>query len=359
MKKKNFVFVLMLALVGTLLAACVEKESNAESPSINSDKTYEFNLNVAASASSPFVKGVAEPWAKYVEEKSDGRLKVNVYTGAALGSFNTSYADIKGNVYEAGVIIPGLNSDTDLFPLTIADIPFILQSPVVAEKVLTEYYREYLNDISKEVTFIGVNTTDAFQLFGNEPVKKASDLKHKKISDTVLGRIELFKTLGATPVSMTNTELYESLERGIVDYSVYTAVGSFGFKFEEVTNWMTKLDMAVSVNPLFINTGFLNSLPEDLRELFITDIGPRYTQSATELYTAKAEESIAKYEKLAADRNGGVYIPTEEELAEWKAPVKKQLDDWVVEANKRGYDGQAMMDTYVKLLENEGVVVPK
>ncbi|MEK3937098.1 TRAP transporter substrate-binding protein DctP [Sporosarcina sp. FSL W7-1349] len=358
MKKKNLVFLLVLTLFGVLMAACGGGD-DAPNASADSSKTYEFDLNVSASASSTFVKEVAEPWAEYVEEKSDGRLKVNVYSGAALGSFSTSYADIKGNVYESGFIIPGLFTDTDLFPLTIGDIPFLLQSPEVAEKVLTEYINEHVTEISDDVTFISVTSTDAFQIFGKEPMKKASDLKHNKISDTVAGRIELFKTLGATPVSMTNTELYESLERGITDLSVYTAVGALGYKFDEVTNWMTKVDLAVSVLPFFVSTEFLDSLPEDLRDQFITDIGPKYTQLATEVYTNDAEASIAKYEELVSDRNGGVYIPTEEELKEWKAPIKKQMDDWVAEANKRGYDGQAMMDTYVELLKNEGVIVPE
>lgn len=363
MKKQKYLLFLLVSLCTLVLVACGGDKANSGEKEVSGDssdsgETYELNANFSASASSDFIKQVAEPWAEYVEEKSEGRIKINVYSGAALGSLSSGYADIEAGVYEVGFIIPGLHSDTDAFPMTIGDIPFLLQSPDIVPKVLGPFIEKY-GQISEDVTYLGVTSTDAYQIFGQEPIKSVSDLKNKKISDSVAGRIELLKTLNATPVSMSNADLYESLERGITDFAVYTGVGAIGYKFDEVTKWMTKVDIAVSNMPFYINTDALESLPQDLQDLMLNDLGPKFNQLCTDMYTATATKNIGTYEELVGANGGGVYVPTEAEFAEWKAPIKKQMEDWVAEANKRGYEGQAMMDYYVELLESAGVEVPK
>lgn len=355
MKKRNYMLGFALSAMTLMLAGCGDSGESAGAEG----EEYEFNLNFSASASSDFAKQVVEPWTEYVNEQSDGRITVNAYSGAALGSLASGYADIEGSVYESGFIIPGLHTDTDMFPLTIGDIPFLLRSPEIVPEVMGPFIEKYGSDISDEVTYLGVTSTDAYQIFGQEPLKSPADLKNQKVSDSVAGRIELLKSLGATPVSLANADLYESLERGITDYAVYTGVGALGYKFDEVTDWMTKVDMAVSVMPFYINTSFLESLPEDLQELMLTDLGPKFNELTTDLYVEMPEINIGKYEEIVAEDGGGVYVPTDAEIAQWMEPIKAQMDAWVKEADKRGYNGQEMMDYYVELLEAEGVTVPK
>lgn len=362
---KRLLMTMSLFTLIVVLAACGgsngENSGNSSdgSDSASSDKVYELNLNVSAAPNSPFNENVAMPWAEYVEEQTDGVVQVNVFPAAALGELNTSFNDISGGIYEAGLVPPGPQEDTDLFPLTISTIPFLLTSPQMAQNVLTDFVEEFLaEEVFTDATFLSVSSTDAFQLYGDIPVSSPEDVKNKKVSDTDLRRVDLYKRIGAVPVTLANTELYESLERGITDFVSYTAVGANGYKFEEVTDYMTKLDMGVGVLPFMINTEFLESLPEEIQTQFIEDFGPRYADLTTELYTTSAEEAVAIYESNVEGKNGGIYEPTEDELAAFKAPVKEQIDEWIEEANKRGYDGQEMMDYYLERLENEGVVLP-
>lgn len=353
MKRITVFLMVMLLASSTVLAACGKGGSKA------SASDYEINVNFSASASSDFAKQVVEPWVEYVNEKSDGKIKVNPFYGATLGPLSSGYNDIKSSVYEAGFIIPGLHGDTDMFPITIGDIPFLLQQPELVPKVLGPFIEKYGSDISKDVTYLGVTSTDAYQLFGQKPLKSVADLKGQKVADSVAGRIALLKSLGATPVTMANADLYESLERGITDFSVYTGVGAIGYKFSEVTKWMTEVDVAVSVMPFYINSNYMNSLPDDLKTLMTEDLGPKFNELTTTMYTKQAPINIKAYEEEVKKDGGGVYVPSDEEMVEWKAPIKNQMAEWVKEADKRGYKGQEMMDYYVSLLEAEGVEIPK
>ncbi|MFB3167561.1 TRAP transporter substrate-binding protein DctP [Neobacillus sp. 179-C4.2 HS] len=347
-----------LFLTGSLitLAACGGAQSNTKE---DGSKVYELNLNVSAAPTSPFNEIVAKPWAEYVEKETGGKVKVNVFPSAALGSLSTALDDINAGVYEAGLVPPGLHVDTDLFPLTIADTPFLVNSPEIAQKVLTKFVDKFMKDTFVDGTFMSVSSTDSYQIYSTKPIKSAADLDKQKLSDSVAGRLELFKELGAVPVSLANTELYESLERGVVDSVAYTAVGANGYKLGEVAPYMTKVDLAVSTLPFLINTNFLNSLPKDIKQQFIEDFGPKYANLMTELYTSSAEESVKTFETAVKDKGGSVYVPSEKEMEDFKKPVKKEMEAWVKEADKRGYKGQEMMDYFVELLEAEGVKVPK
>lgn len=368
LKKNNLLVVIGLLLVMLIITACGESSSDKTNDNNNNSdntaekpaKVYELDYNLAAAPTSAFSVNVAYPWAEYVNEKTNGAVKINIYPAAALGTLGTSFSDINGRVYEMGQVPPGSHADTDLFPLTIADVPFLLNSPGVAHRVLKSYVEEFMSeDVFTDSTFLTVSSTDAFQLYGKKVVKSPEDLKNEKVSDSVKERITLLQTLGAVPTSLANTEIYESLERGIVDFSNYTAVGANGFKLDEVTTNMTKLDIGVSVLLFLINTEFYESLPEEIQTQFMEDFAPKYAEMATELYTNNAEEGIQIYEEKVKEKGGSVYIPTEEEMNEFKKPVREQMNEWANRADERGYDGQAMVDFYLDLLEKEGVSLPE
>jgi len=366
MKRKLFfkvtLTVLLIFSVLFLLTACGTKESEeaGQEPSNQPAKVYELNLNVTAGSVHPFTTQVAEPWAEMVEKETNGVVKVNVFPGAALGKLPTAFQDIKNGVYEAGVVPPGRNEETEIFPLTIGDIPFLIESPEIAEKVLTQFTNKFLQEAFVEGTFLSISSTDSYQLYSKKPISTVGDIKNMKIADAgSIERVSLLKELGAVPVSLDNTSLYESIEKGIVDGVVYTAVGANGFRFYEVSSYLTKMNLGGTNLMFMINTKFLNSLPEEIRKMFIEKFGPEYASLITKLYSQSSNEAIAEFAEKVKANGGEVITPSKEELIAFKAPVKRIMDEWVEKANKKGYPGQEMMDYYTGLLREEGTIVPE
>lgn len=339
------------------LSACGSKSNETAS---SSDKVYEINFNISASPTSAFTTDIVEPWVKLVKEKSQGRLQVNVFTGAALGSLNTGFEDIQDGVYELGMVSPGRHMDTELFPLTIGDLPFALTTPQIANTVLTKYIDKFMaeeNSFGKG-TYLTVYATDAWNLYSKEPVETIKDIKGKNVSDSVSERLELIKEWGGSPVNLSNTELYEGLERGTVDKVVYTSVGAKGFNLHEVAPYLTKLDIGGTTQVLMLNTDFLNSLPEDLQTLIKGELADDFLNLAIKSYTSQAEEAINSFEDLVKDSGGKVIVPSEKALKEFKAPTAKLAEDWVERANKKGYNGGELLENYNALLEEAGVESP-
>jgi TRAP-type transport system periplasmic protein len=361
MNRKSLLILAMTFVFSILLAACgsnnnEEASGNAQGQG-NSDKVYEINLNVAAPPTHPFTTEIAEPWKELVETETNGQIVVNVFPSAALGSLSTAFNDIQNGVYEAGQISPGRHVDTDLFPLSIGDIPFTITSPEVGQEVLNAFINEFLTDIFDQMTFMGMSTTDAWNLYGKEPVETVEDLKGTKINDSAPERLELIEAWGATGVSLSNTEIYEGIERGTIEKSFYTSVGANGFSLHEVAPHMTQLEIGATTLMFAMNKDFLDSLPEDLRTLMVEDLGPEFTNLAVKMYTESAAKAIQEFENLVGEE-GSVVQPTEEQMEEFKKPVADIAKEWVKKANERGYDGDAMLEFYGEKLKEAGVEVP-
>lgn len=371
MKLKQVLTFVVIGLIVSLLAACAGSggapssqegnESGAASlPAEEKTKVFELNLNVAAPPTHKFTTEVAEPWAKMVEEETNGQVIVHVFPSSALGNLDNAYEDIKGGVYELGVAAPGKHVDTDLFPLTIGDLPFALTNEAAASRILTKFKEKYMADVfeNNDATWLSIGATESRQLFSKEPVETIADVQNKKISDTVIERLELIKAWGGVPVSLANTAFYESLERGIVDQTVYTTIGANGLKLNEVVKYMTKIDIGVGTLMFIINTDTLNSLPEDIRQMFLEKFGPEYARLINEMYAREAGNAIEQFGESVKSDGGRVIIPSEEEMAKFKAPAEQQWGDWVNRANEKGYPGEEMMNYFKALLEEEGITIP-
>src|SRR5690625_7801166 len=74
-----------------------------------------------------------------VEEKTDGRVKVHVHQGSALGKSTSAYQGVRGGLYDLGVVVPNYIYDTKFFPYTIGNIPLALGRPDGAMTVLQEF----------------------------------------------------------------------------------------------------------------------------------------------------------------------------------------------------------------------------
>ncbi|WP_078427590.1 TRAP transporter substrate-binding protein [Alkalihalobacterium alkalinitrilicum] len=361
--KKVFLNFTVLMMTILFLAACgqVEDTSSNESTSDstndsnNSGETFELNYNVLAPPTHPYTTNVSEPWAEFVHNETDGRVTVHLFPSAALGTPDTGYDDVSGGVFDVGLLYASSDRNDILFPLSIGDLPFAIPNPDVAVNVMNKFYDQFMKDTFEDAVWLGASSTDTAQLYSTDPIETVEDIRNRKISNSLYSRNQLIQLWDAVPVSIANSELYESVERGLVDDIMYNTLGAIGFNLNEVAHYMTKLDLGVSSNGLFINSNAFNQLPEDLQELFIEKLGPKHQELMAELYMTEMENAITEFENRVKDKGGRVIIPDGTELDQFREPAKKMWEDWVDEANKRGYPGDEMMEFFKQALEEEGL----
>lgn len=365
----SFMIGILFAIV-FILSACSGSESAApvpgeDKPEVQGGKktaaqaeqaeVIELVVNNSNPSTHHWAYNVYEPWKEIVEEKTEGRVKVTIYHGAILGSSSTALEDLKAGLYDVSLLAVSPFYDTELFPLTIGNLPFAFPSPQSTADVMDKYRKKY-GDF-REMVYLGSASTDVYHLLSKEPIKTVEDLQGKKIRVAGKGEVSLAKAWGAAPVTVKTEELYQALQKGTIDAAIYSSVGGYSVKLQEVSPNMTIIP--ISTTPAFpmMSKIFYDKLPDDLKALFENDLGPKLAELFVDSYTDEAEASYEGFAEETAGK-GGIYTPPAEEVDKFKGFAKARWEEWVQDAKDKGYDGEQMMNDFKALLEEEGLPLP-
>lgn len=302
-----------------------------------------------------------EPWVKLVEEKTNKRVKANLYHGAVLGASRATLNDVKGGTYQVGLMISSYYFDTPLFKLTIGELPFALSNPTAGAKVMREFVNKYANDSfdKLDIKNMGIFVSDPYVLMSTKPIRRIEDMKNKKVRIPGKAWVDIAKGWGAIPLSTQLEDSNTALERGTLDIMQTTPGSAMGFRFYEPAYYITELNAPTIVGGLIMNKTFYDKLPADLRKLFDEDLNPALLRMITSSYEKSTKESFDKIRAHFKASGKGEIIPlAEEERLKFMKTTEGEWSAWVKEANRRGYPGEAMMADFKGIMKKNGLAAP-
>ncbi len=213
---------------------------------------------------------IATLFAKEVEKRSGGRIKVEIYNAGQLGNDAKMNKDVRAGAQE-GIIQPVDFMVTFIPAMGALQLSGLFPNYDVQVKVLTgknkavELLTKKARDVGLEiVAFYPVGFT---QLVTTFPIKRFEDLKGRKIR--ARGAPELIleaKSWGAIPIPLPLAEVYTSLQQGLVEGTQNTVDLVEMFKFYEVAKYITETSHQASTGAIVINKKWLDSLPADLQK---------------------------------------------------------------------------------------------
>jgi TRAP-type transport system periplasmic protein len=113
-----------------------------------------------------------------------------------------------------------------------------------------------------------LHSTLPFTIYTNKPVAKLDDFKGMKIRVMPL-YIPFIKALGAAPITIPPTEIYTSMERGVVDGFMWPREGMASFGLQEVTKYMLDLPLFQVEPATMINMNKWKTIPKDLQDMIM------------------------------------------------------------------------------------------
>jgi len=181
-----------------------------------------------------------------------------------------------------------------------------------------------------------------YMLVTRDPVTKLSDLKGKKIRTWGKDMPRLMKAAGAIGVTKFVPELYENLQRGVIDGTLFNTDSAVSYKLYEVAKHIT--EVVIWQGPAwgcFINEGVWQKLSPQHQKIFL-ETAER--ARAKEITATKAADIEAR-KQLKAQGVQFHKMP-EEDVAKWINSAPDFRADWVKEMEKKG-KGQAARDTII------------
>jgi len=363
MRQKLVTLVLAVAVIVSLVVVGCAKPAQtptpaptpAPAPSPAPAPAEKFNLKMTSTfpEQSPIFQNVEKLVIDAITEKSNGRITFTVYGASVLGSGPEQYYLIKIGVADIGVpatgYTPGRFPLTDVFTLPGA----FITSKATADMVLAVGERILYKEFTDTQPLAFMRAQDFYIYTSDKPVKVLEDLKGLKLRSSGGIITPTIEALGATPVFLDMSDVYLSLETGMIDGAVLGPSAIPTFKLEDQFNHVTKIQLGSSAHVLAINLDTWEKLPEDLKKAVKEGAqGVGYGQPAM---LAASDQAVTK---IFLDRGGTVTTLSPEEKARWINALKPVVDNWEADLVSKGLPGKELMDIVREECQKRNVSFP-
>lgn len=276
--------------------------------------------------------------APYMEKFSGGKLKVKIYDSSVLAKNSEFLEACTKGIIDIGDWYPMSNSKTLPFVNIMGGLPLVYSNATGANKAWSDpNMLKLLEKALAENGYkkVGVGPTwnaGFFHLgFKNKEVKVPGDLKGLKLlvrGDTTEKYLEQF---GVSTVStITSSEVYDALSRGIIDGNWGVHSNWVDWKWMEPNQYFLNVPLNGIQMCWVWNKTKMDKLPDELRQ-----IANGWLQMVTlRLALINYEMQDTYFDMMRT--NMEFYTPTKEEMTLWQAPKGDIVKEYIKVAGDLG-----------------------
>lgn len=284
-----------------------------------------------------------EPWAKEIEACSNGQVAVQVFPGGTqLGNVAKQQEQVLAGVVDIAHGLTGLPRGR--FPRTsVIDIPFLAPDADTATRTLWAMFPDHLAQEYKGLKVLALHAHNGGLIHTAEkPVATMEDLKGLRIRTPSPAVSAMLEQLGAVPQGMPPGQVYEGLQKGVIDGTVFPWDPVNSFKLSEVLKH--HLDAGVYTVSFFfvMNQERYDSLPEAVKACIDASSGDALVAKFGDWWDAWDAPG-----KAAAEAKGNtVTVLSDEERARWREALQPMIAAYLESLKAEGVeDPQALYQT--------------
>ncbi|AXI01219.1 C4-dicarboxylate ABC transporter substrate-binding protein [Sporosarcina sp. PTS2304] len=329
--KNKWLLIAMSALIVVFLSACSGDSDNSATgeEGKGGKDTYTLKFPHIVPTDHPAHKA-ALVFKEEVEEKSDGRVKVEVFANGELyGSDREIIEAIQlGNADVSMVGTPSLGTFDERF--YVLDLPFLFATKEEPREALAGDLGKELSEGLGDINLKGLGYGyDGFRhvLNNKRPITKPEDMKGLKIrvQESEIQQ-DIFNTLGANASPLAFGELYSALQQKTYDGMDNSLSLIDSSKFYEVQKYLTLTSHQYSGLAILFNNKLFEDMPADIQDIIIE--AGKDTEADYYQFVDEDEESMAN--KFQTENLIEVTELTPEErekFIEVVQPVYKKYED--------------------------------
>ncbi|WP_428910887.1 TRAP transporter substrate-binding protein [Niallia sp. Krafla_26] len=350
MKKSTSKILLSLLSIFTLLVftACSSSESNGAEGS----DSLQFKMGHMNSPDHVQDKDSMKPFSEEVAKITEGRVNFDIYPGGALGGPKETYDNIATGIMDAGWGLQGYNAGK--FPVhSVLNLPFLTDGngaelSVVAQKLYDEFPE--IQEEYSDVKLLWAHSADPFMIVTKDkPVRSFEDVKGLKLRTPSVEGGEMIKSWGATPVSLPAPEIYDAMQKGVIDGGVLPIAAIKDFNLFDVVDYVTLGNFNTTLYYVAMNKDSWNKISPEDQKLIEELIGVPAAEQAGVAFDKQKEEA-----EKEAKANGTEFISlTDKDIQKFKDASEVVTEQWIKNIEEKGIDGQKIYDRTVELIKEK------
>ncbi|MGP3560638.1 MULTISPECIES: TRAP transporter substrate-binding protein [Geobacillus] len=273
-------------------------------------------------------KGLAaQKFAELVEQKTNGRVKVEVFANGSLYSDGEELdALMRGDVQ---MIAPSFSKVTELIPeWQVLDLPFLFHDDDDIRRVFTGKVGDELLGMLEEKGIKGLALwSNGFkQMMGTtRPLIEPDDfrgLRFRIMPSEVIDK--QFRLLGGEPVAVSFDHIYRALERHEFDGQENTISNIYSKGFYKFQPYITISNHGYLGYAVMMNQSFWDRLPKDIQQK-ITEAMAEATQWNLRQSKAQNEREL---QQLKQQKSVHLYLLSEMERKRWEQKLAPLYEEF-------------------------------
>lgn len=312
---------------------------------------YSFRFQSSDPAGNPNF-ALQKGWAESVGEMSDGRIAIEMLPVESIVAHNETQDAIAAGILDGHITDTSYFSGKDPAFGLIANPVGAWSDPQQMFDFMENGGSELMNELVEPygLHFIGATTPGLEAFVSKVPLEGVDDLKGLKLRAPEGLVQQVFAAAGAAPVNLPGSEVFTSLDKGVIDAADYTvfstnqAQGMHDVAPHPVYPGFHSMPL-VEVS---MNLDSWNALPDDLKEVMeqsVKDFAQKQVSTLKEADEAAVAEAKAAGEVTVHDWS-------EEERAKFRQIA---MGEWEKVA-ERSDKAQKVYDTLTGYLKENGLI---
>ncbi len=335
---------LALLVVGVLAGSTMLTANQVQAQDGNSEITISYS-NFAPRIGFPHRH--LQEWTRKLEQRTDGRVSVELHYGGSLLGAGETYSGVKAGIADAGLSLTSY--DPRSFPLMSAfSLPLHLPNSTVASEVASDIVQEFQPEELEGLKVIAVFTTEPAYIQTTEPADSLEDLEGREMR-TRGASIPIAEALGISAQGMPMPEVPEALQRGMIEGNITSREVLKDFRLAEFLPYIIDYPTDVGVFVAVMNQDKWNQLPGDVQTV-INELRHEMT-----IWTGTYNDMIHTKQALrwARENHGTEIIElSEEEEERWDQRLDPLVEDWIEEKEAQGLPAREVIERIRELRDH-------
>jgi C4-dicarboxylate-binding protein DctP len=276
-----------------------------------------------------FMTKQAVEWAKLVEQKSGGELKVQIFDSAQLYKDPDLPKAIMTGAVDGGLLGSPFVGTTLIPALRVFQMPFLFHNVDEMAKIyhskVGDGWRATAEKKGVKIMGLVVHPSPEDQLIATKtPVKVPADIKGMAIRVVGPDDAAYIKKRGGSPSPVPGMDVYPALQRGTLQGSIGSVMLQISLKRYEVAPYAIFLPIAGAQAYFGINKEFFDKL-DPKQQKALLDASAEWEKKSKSVTMEALKVAMADLKT----KMKGLYTPNAQELALWKEGVEEMWPELV------------------------------
>ncbi|MCK9510194.1 MAG: TRAP transporter substrate-binding protein [Pigmentiphaga sp.] len=287
-------------------------------------------------------------WAEEMKKRTNGKVEVQTFPGGTLLGAREMWDGVTMGITDIGLSAPSY--DPGRFPLSSGiALPLGFPDATTASRVLWEVTNEFEPKEFERFKVIAMFTSEPGYLMTREPVRSEADLKGMRVRATGSG-VPVINALGGSAVGMAMPEVPQAVQTGVVQGVMTSREVLQDFRLAENLKYVTDYPMVVTTFAAVMDKNRYEKLPDDVKQV-IEELGDEIHAWTGNYHDNKNVQGALEWS--AKEHGLQVVELSGEEYGKWDKTLQPLVDQWIVEADKKGLLGDKYIARVVELRDQQ------